>query len=225
MVVRLWLPTAPHPSGGDYAPSVTVDWLFEFVISSSVVLFTRMPPSLASVVGDKHLLRCRWKPPCFIMWWLFYLDINSSQSSPRFTVTSDLMASSSHAPWELLWLDLTAMCFFCVWCSPGGAEVSSPFQNRQLPIFCHPPLGFLPGTGPDQTTQGEKRAVCLCVWVCVCAVCNAQTIHLPFTVKMQQQLNNGDNCCQAVGNKPICYKQCMIFFSFSHLTDVKLGYA
>lgn len=52
----------------------------------------------------------------------------------------------------------------------GGVEVSSPFQNRQLPIFCHPPFWFLPGTGPDQTTQGDQESsVCVCVrvWPCV----------------------------------------------------------
>ncbi len=90
--------------------------------------------------------------------------------------SNTLNISSNQAPWELLWLDLTALCVFC---SSGGAKVSSPLQNRQLPIFCHPPFWFLPRTGPDQTTQGNKKAVCVCVClrvsacVCVCLCVSA----------------------------------------------------
>ena len=123
---------------------------------------------------------------------------------PPFYCDTRLNSIEQSCPVRAPVIGFDSYVFMCVCCSLGGAEVSSPFQNRQLPIFCHPPLGFLPGTGPDQTTQGEKRALCVCLCVCVCLVCNAQTIHPPFTVKMHQQLNNGDNCCQAVGNKTIC---------------------
>ena len=146
----------------------------------SLYFFTRLPPSLASVV-DKHLLRCRWQPPCFIVWRLFYLDINSLQSSPHFTVTPDLIASSSHALWELLWLDLTAMCLcVCVlfprwsWSFqplPKQATTNILSSSARIPTW---------DWTRSNHSRWEESSVCVSVCLCVSGVQrsdNTPTIH------------------------------------------------
>lgn len=94
----------------------------------------------------------------------------------------------------------------------GGVEVSSPFQNRQLPIFCHPPFWFLPGTGPDQTTQGDQEgSVCVRAGVAVCVIAWRMPPKMKCTSSL---LSNCCICCQAVGSKKICYKWSMIVIFF-----------